>query len=168
MSRMISPGFCRSSRNPLLVVPAKAGIHNHRMLAGASDAAIGPQSANVGGYGSRIALRLSGTTAVLVSPPPNPEKASQIAALTSRSEEIPMSLSALESTVNTAFEARDGISTATKGEVRDAVDHSLELLDKGEVRVAEREANGKRSEEHTSELQSRQYLVCRLLLATKN
>src|SRR5580693_8787923 len=38
-----------------------------------------------------------------------------------------MSLSALESTVNTAFDARDGISTATKGEVRDA----------------EREANGK-------------------------
>ena len=54
-----------------------------------------------------------------------------------------MSLSALESTVNTAFDARDGISTATKGEVRDAVDHALELLDKGEVRVAEREANGK-------------------------
>ena len=54
-----------------------------------------------------------------------------------------MSLSALESTVNTAFDARDGISTATKGEVREAVDHALELLDKGEVRVAEREASGK-------------------------
>src|SRR4026208_1938212 len=54
-----------------------------------------------------------------------------------------MSLSALESTVNTAFDARDGISTATKGEVREAVDHALELLDKGEARVAEREANGK-------------------------
>ena len=54
-----------------------------------------------------------------------------------------MSLSALESTVNTAFDARDGISTATKGEVREAVDHALELLDKGEARVAEREADGK-------------------------
>jgi len=54
-----------------------------------------------------------------------------------------MSLSALESTVNTAFDARDDISTATKGEVRDAVDHALELLDKGEARVAEREASGK-------------------------
>src|ERR1700720_2853350 len=54
-----------------------------------------------------------------------------------------MSLSALQSTVNPAFDARDGISTATKGEVRDAVDHALELLDKGEARVAEREANGK-------------------------
>src|SRR4051812_45987213 len=71
---------------------------------------------------------------VLDSPSPNPEKAFQIAALTFRPEEIPMSLSALESTVNTAFDASDGISTATKGEVRDAVDHSLELLDKGEVR----------------------------------
>ena len=54
-----------------------------------------------------------------------------------------MSLSALETTVNTAFDARDGVSTATKGEVRDAVDHALDLLDKGEARVAEREASGK-------------------------
>src|SRR3712207_7699612 len=30
------------------------------------------------------------------------------------------------------------------------------------------EMNGERSEEHTSELQSRQYLVCRLLLEKKN
>ena len=54
-----------------------------------------------------------------------------------------MSLSALETTVNTAFDAREGISTSTKGEVREAVDHALELLDKGEARVAEREASGK-------------------------
>src|SRR3989441_8858834 len=54
-----------------------------------------------------------------------------------------MSLSALESTVNAAFDARDGISTSTKGEVREAVDSALELLDKGEARVAEREASGK-------------------------
>ena len=58
-------------------------------------------------------------------------------------KEIPMSLSALESTINAAFDARDGISTATKGEVRDAVEHALDLLDKGEARVAEREASGK-------------------------
>ena len=38
-----------------------------------------------------------------------------------------MSLSALETTVNTAFDAREGISTSTKGEVREAVDHALEL-----------------------------------------
>src|SRR6204780_499923 len=54
-----------------------------------------------------------------------------------------MSAAALESTINTAFDARDGISSATRGEVRDAVDHALDLLDKGEVRVAEREGNGK-------------------------
>jgi 2,3,4,5-tetrahydropyridine-2-carboxylate N-succinyltransferase len=53
-----------------------------------------------------------------------------------------MSLSALESTVNAAFDARDSVSTATKGEVRDAVDHALDMLDKGEARVAEREASG--------------------------
>src|SRR3712207_8988082 len=38
--------------------------------------------------------------------------------------------------------------------------------------LADREGNGgilvRRSEEHTSELQSRQYLVCRLLLEKKN
>jgi 2,3,4,5-tetrahydropyridine-2-carboxylate N-succinyltransferase len=54
-----------------------------------------------------------------------------------------MSLAALESTINTAFDARDGISTATKGEVREAVDHALDLLDKGEARVAERGDGGK-------------------------
>jgi 2,3,4,5-tetrahydropyridine-2,6-dicarboxylate N-succinyltransferase len=54
-----------------------------------------------------------------------------------------MSLSALESTINSAFDARDGISTSTKGEVREAVDQALEILDKGEARVAERGADGK-------------------------
>src|SRR5690348_11473988 len=54
-----------------------------------------------------------------------------------------MSLSALESTINSAFDARDGVSATTKGEVRDAVDSALELLDKGEARVAERETSGK-------------------------
>src|SRR3712207_8754757 len=36
------------------------------------------------------------------------------------------------------------------------------------VRRAPRRPNPVRSEEHTSELQSRQYLVCRLLLEKKN
>src|SRR3981081_4146795 len=65
------------------------------------------------------------------------------AATTIAPKEIPMSLASLESTVNAAFDARDGISTATKGEVREAVDHALDLLDKGEARVAMREASGK-------------------------
>jgi 2,3,4,5-tetrahydropyridine-2-carboxylate N-succinyltransferase len=53
-----------------------------------------------------------------------------------------MSLASLESSVNSAFDARDSVSTATKGEVRDAVDHALDLMDKGEARVAERQADG--------------------------
>src|SRR5947209_9769475 len=36
------------------------------------------------------------------------------------------------------------------------------------LQVALRSVDEKRSEEHTSELQSRQYLVCRLLLEKKN
>ena len=54
-----------------------------------------------------------------------------------------MSLASLESTINGAFDARDTVTAATKGEVREAVDHALDLLDKGEARVAEREASGK-------------------------
>src|SRR5882724_9899620 len=80
----------------------------------------------------------------LDSPSPNPDKAPR--PTKSLAKEISMSLASLESTVNTAFDARDGISTATKGEVRDAVQHALELLDKGEVRVAEREASGQRKD----------------------
>jgi 2,3,4,5-tetrahydropyridine-2-carboxylate N-succinyltransferase len=57
-------------------------------------------------------------------------------------KENAMSLTALESTINTAFEARDGVSAATRGEVRDAVDHALDLLDKGEARVAVRAESG--------------------------
>lgn len=51
-------------------------------------------------------------------------------------------LESLEKTIEAAFEARDGISTATRGEVRDAVDAALDLLDRGAVRVAERQADG--------------------------
>jgi 2,3,4,5-tetrahydropyridine-2,6-dicarboxylate N-succinyltransferase len=53
-----------------------------------------------------------------------------------------MSLSALETTLNTAFDARDTINSGTKGEVREAVDHALGLLDEGKTRVAERQADG--------------------------
>src|SRR5947209_13154749 len=44
-----------------------------------------------------------------------------------------------------------------------APDHLLDLGRAGDVRLH----RGRRSEEHTSELQSRQYLVCRLLLEKK-
>src|SRR6266480_759416 len=81
------------------------------------------------------------TSVFLTLPSRIPKKPTR--SLPAISKEITMSLSALESTVNAAFEARDGVSTATRGEVRDAVDRALELLDKGEARVAEREADGR-------------------------
>jgi 2,3,4,5-tetrahydropyridine-2-carboxylate N-succinyltransferase len=51
-------------------------------------------------------------------------------------------LSHLESVVEKAFEARETVSTATRGEVREAIDTALALLDKGEVRVAQRQDDG--------------------------
>jgi 2,3,4,5-tetrahydropyridine-2-carboxylate N-succinyltransferase len=51
-------------------------------------------------------------------------------------------LAALEKTIEAAFDAREGISTPTKGEVRDAVDEALTLLDRGAVRVASRAEDG--------------------------
>ncbi|MGG2475066.1 2,3,4,5-tetrahydropyridine-2,6-dicarboxylate N-succinyltransferase [Rhizobium sp. BR5] len=51
-------------------------------------------------------------------------------------------LSSLETIIETAFDNRDGVNVSTKGEVRDAVDTSLQLLDSGEVRVAEKQADG--------------------------
>jgi 2,3,4,5-tetrahydropyridine-2,6-dicarboxylate N-succinyltransferase len=53
-----------------------------------------------------------------------------------------MSAAELEKTVDAAFEKRDGIGPSTKGAVREAVDHALDLLDRGAARVAERAADG--------------------------
>jgi len=52
-------------------------------------------------------------------------------------------LAALETTIEKAFDARDRLSTETRGEFREAVGAALDLLDRGEVRVAERQADGK-------------------------
>ncbi|MER8375149.1 2,3,4,5-tetrahydropyridine-2,6-dicarboxylate N-succinyltransferase [Mesorhizobium sp. M1406] len=52
-------------------------------------------------------------------------------------------LASLEKTIETAFEERDTISTTTRGEARDAIRSALDLLDRGTVRVAERQADGK-------------------------
>jgi len=51
-------------------------------------------------------------------------------------------LASLEKTIEAAFDNRDSVSTSTKGEVRDAVETALELLDGGKARVAERGADG--------------------------
>ena len=53
-----------------------------------------------------------------------------------------MSNADLIKTIEDAFDARDTISTATKGPVRDAVETALNLLDTGQVRVAEKSDSG--------------------------
>ncbi|MCA0277094.1 MAG: 2,3,4,5-tetrahydropyridine-2,6-dicarboxylate N-succinyltransferase [Proteobacteria bacterium] len=52
-------------------------------------------------------------------------------------------VASLEKIIDRAFEERDGISTSTRGEVRDAIEASLDLLDKGAARVAQRQDDGK-------------------------
>ncbi len=49
---------------------------------------------------------------------------------------------ALEAAINAAWDARDTISTSTAGEVRDAVNEALDLLDTGKRRVAEQGDGG--------------------------
>ncbi len=53
-----------------------------------------------------------------------------------------MSHAALEAAIDTAWEARDAISPATGGETREAIETVLDWLDKGRLRVAERQADG--------------------------
>ena len=53
-----------------------------------------------------------------------------------------MGNAALETTINEAFENRDNIDFDTTGDVRDAVNEALNLLDSGTVRVAEKGADG--------------------------
>src|SRR5258707_11197095 len=57
-----------------------------------------------------------------------------------------------------------GVASVRQGKVFDI---ELEEGDPAKAETTLREAAEKRSEEHTSELQSRQYLVCRLLLEKK-
>jgi 2,3,4,5-tetrahydropyridine-2-carboxylate N-succinyltransferase len=49
---------------------------------------------------------------------------------------------ALARVIDAAWEARDTLSTETTGEVRDAVEAAISLLDSGEARVATKEADG--------------------------
>src|SRR3546814_9150870 len=48
----------------------------------------------------------------------------------------------LQATIDAAWEGRDGISPATKGAARDAIEAALDLLDAGEARVAEKGPDG--------------------------
>ena len=51
-------------------------------------------------------------------------------------------LASLEKTIEKAFDEREAISTETRGEIREAIETALDLLDRGKVRVAERQADG--------------------------
>ncbi|PLW75796.1 2,3,4,5-tetrahydropyridine-2,6-dicarboxylate N-succinyltransferase [Cohaesibacter celericrescens] len=51
-------------------------------------------------------------------------------------------LAVLKSTIEASFEVRDTISTSTQGDIREAVDKALTLMDNGHVRVAEKGADG--------------------------
>ncbi|MEE9375245.1 MAG: 2,3,4,5-tetrahydropyridine-2,6-dicarboxylate N-succinyltransferase [Rhizobiaceae bacterium] len=53
-----------------------------------------------------------------------------------------MNTQELQSTIEAAFEDRDNIGTATQGEIREAVQETLNLLDSGKVRVAEKGEDG--------------------------
>ena len=53
-----------------------------------------------------------------------------------------MSYAALEAAIESAWDARDSITPATKGEARDAIEATLTALDSGTLRVAERQADG--------------------------
>ncbi len=48
----------------------------------------------------------------------------------------------LQNVIEAAFDARDTVSTETTGEIRDAVNEALGLLDSGKARVAEKSADG--------------------------
>ncbi len=54
-----------------------------------------------------------------------------------------MSNAALETAIEAAWEARDQITPATKGETREAIEATLNALDAGQLRVAERQADGR-------------------------
>ncbi len=53
-----------------------------------------------------------------------------------------MSNAALETAIEAAWDARDTITIDTKGEVRDAIETTMNALDSGKLRVAERQENG--------------------------
>ncbi|MEP9372000.1 2,3,4,5-tetrahydropyridine-2,6-dicarboxylate N-succinyltransferase [Mesorhizobium sp. KR1-2] len=51
-------------------------------------------------------------------------------------------LASLEATIEKAFDEREAITTATRGEVREAIETALDLLDRGVARVAQRQEDG--------------------------
>jgi len=50
-----------------------------------------------------------------------------------------MSIAQLESVIESAFDNRDSVNYETTGEIRDAVNEALNLMDRGELRVAQKQ-----------------------------
>jgi len=89
------------------------------------------------------ALHLSAVAAIVRA------RKSNCPALTSREgpeahlmTHLHIDIAQLEATIEDAFDRRDEFNTSTRGEVRDAVDAALDLLDRGQARVAEKTADG--------------------------
>ena len=53
-----------------------------------------------------------------------------------------MSITGLQTTIDAAWESRDKINSQSQGEVREAVDAALQLMDTGKARVAEKTSDG--------------------------
>ncbi len=53
-----------------------------------------------------------------------------------------MSNAALETAIEAAWDARDTITTSTQGETREAIEDTLNALDSGKLRVAEKLEDG--------------------------
>src|SRR3712207_7863806 len=65
-------------------------------------------------------------------------------------------------------EIKEGLHCKVRGEaVHDSFAREVVIMGRDIVKTSKLEKMDTRSEEHTSELQSRQYLVCRLLLEKK-
>src|SRR3712207_7897182 len=73
---------------------------------------------------------------------------------------------AVSAVVDAAVQALQGLGRGGEQQ-RDAIRNTVEAASLDAEAAALFEAGRLRSEEHTSELQSRQYLVCRLLLEKK-
>jgi 2,3,4,5-tetrahydropyridine-2,6-dicarboxylate N-succinyltransferase len=54
----------------------------------------------------------------------------------------PLAIAELETAINAAWDGRDAITPATTGTTRDAIETTLDALDQGQLRVAERQADG--------------------------
>ncbi len=66
-----------------------------------------------------------------------------------------MSSTDLQKTIEAAFDDRANVGPHTKGAIRDAVETALDLLDKGEARVAEKIADAS----HVREVLARQSMA---------